>query len=201
MNNLKLTLQSMISLCLFLTATNILQAQTPLKVDAGADINHCLGDYTELNATVTGGVEPYLYTWSPDVELSATDVDAPVVSPTMHTVYKVVITDATGAIAKDEVKVKVYPKPNIFTNGTVTIQPSESITLMADAQGGTPPYSFSWKPTYGLTGSNSSSPIASPKYSTVYNVLVKDSKGCTNSGQVVVNISGDKSGAVVTGER
>jgi SprB repeat len=177
------------------SATLKIQAQTPLKVDAGPDTNHCLGDYTELRASVTGGVEPYTYLWTPDVELSATDVDAPIVSPTMHTVYKIVVTDAVGAVAKDEIKIKVSPKPNIFTNGTVTIQLGESITLMADAQGGTPPYNYSWKPTVGLTGSNSSNPVASPKYSTVYNVLVKDSRGCTNSGQVVVNISGDKSGS------
>jgi hypothetical protein len=199
MNNLKLTLKTLTLSYLFLSLTIILQAQSTLKVDAGSDINHCLGDYTELHASVTGGVEPYVYSWSPDVELSATDIEAPMVSPTIHTVYKVVVTDATGAIAKDEVKIKVFPKPNIFTNGTVTIQAGESITLMADAQGGTPPYSFSWKPSFGLTGTNSSSPIATPKYSTVYNVVVKDSKGCTNSSQVVVNISGDKVGGVVTG--
>jgi hypothetical protein len=198
MNNLKLTFKMAITLCLLASASLKIQAQAPLKVDAGSDATHCLGDYTELRASVTGGVEPYTYSWTPDVELSATDIDAPVVSPTMHTVYKVVVTDAVGSVAKDEIKIKVSPKPNIFTNGTVTLQAGESITLMADAQGGTPPYNYSWKPTTGLTGNNSSNPTASPKYSTVYNVLVKDSKGCTNSGQVVVNISGDKSGGVTT---
>jgi hypothetical protein len=177
-------------------ATNS-QAQSTLRVDVGADLNHCIGDYSELRAIVTGGTEPYTYSWTPDVELSATDADVIVASPMMNTVYKVVVTDAVGAVAKDDVKVRVSSKPNIFTNGTVTIQVGESISLMADAQGGTPPYNYSWKPTTGLTGPNGSSPIASPKFSTVYNVLVKDSRGCTNSGQVVVNISGDKTGSTV----
>lgn len=197
MNNLKLTLKLTVILCLTAMWASKIQAQNALRVDAGADLNHCIGDYTELRAIVSGGVEPYTYSWTPDVELSATDVDAPIVSPMMNTVYKIVVTDAVGAVAKDDVKVKVSSKPNIFTNGTVTIQLGESISLMADAQGGTPPYNYSWKPTTGLTGPNSSNPIASPKYSTVYNVLVKDSKGCTNSGQVVVNISGDKTGSAV----
>jgi hypothetical protein len=190
MTLLTTTLKSIILPCLFTTVTVSLQAQ--IQVEAGPDLNHCLGDFTELNATITGGMEPFTISWSPDVELSATDVQSPTVSPTMHTVYRVVVTDATGAVAKDEVKIKVFPKPNIFTNGTVLIQPGESITLMADAQGGTPPYQYSWKPSTGLASANSSNPTATPKYSTIYNVLVKDSKGCTNSGQVLVNISGDK---------
>lgn len=195
-----MTIKTITLSCLFLSATSILHAQENLKVELGSDINHCLGDYTELHASVSGGVPPYVYNWSPDVEMSATDVENPVISPTLHTVYRLVVTDASGAIAKDEVKVKVFPKPNVFTNGTVTIQPGETITLMADAQGGTPPYSFSWKPTQGLSGTNSASPVAKPKFSTVYNVLVKDSKGCTNSAQAVVNISGDKNGAINNGD-
>lgn len=200
MTNLISTLKNCALVCTILITTNQLQAQTStLKVDAGDDINHCIGNFTDLKASVTGGVEPYIIVWTPDVEISATDVENPVVSPMMHTVYRVVVTDATGAIARDELKVRVSPKPNVFTNGIVTIQSGESITLMADASGGTPPYAYSWNPTYGLTGSNSSSPSASPKYSTVYTVVVRDSKGCENSAQAVVNISGEKTGILSSG--
>lgn len=189
-------MKSLIStLVLTITSLNLF-AQNTLKVDAGADINHCLGEYTELHATITGGVEPYQITWSPDVEMSSTEVENPSVSPTVPTIYRVQVTDATGAVAKDEIKVKVFPKPEIITNPNVTIQSGESIALAAEAQGGTAPYSYSWKPNTGLSGGNSSSPTVSPKCNTVYNVTVKDSKGCISTGQVAVTVSNSNIGAV-----
>ena len=192
------SLISTISTLTLITIFNFtsVNAQSTFKVDAGADINHCLGEYTELHATVTGGVEPFQISWSPDIEMSATDVENPSVSPTVPTVYRVVVTDATGAVAKDEIKVKVFSKPEIITNLAVNIQAGESVTLMADVQGGTAPYTFSWKPNTGLAGVNTANPTVNPKNSTIYNVTVKDSKGCINTGQVTVNVTGGSLGSV-----
>jgi hypothetical protein len=193
-------MKSLIStLVLTLTILNI-YAQNSLKVDAGADINHCLGEYTELHASISGGVEPYQITWSPDIEMSSADIENPTVSPTVPTVYRVQVTDATGAVAKDEVKVKVFPKPDVITNTNVTIQSGESIALSAEAQGGSAPYTYSWKPNTGLSGNNSATPTVSPKCNTVYNVTVKDSKGCTSTAQVAVTVSNSSLGSV-TGHR
>lgn len=193
-------MKSLIStVVLTITSLNIF-AQNTLKVDAGSDVNHCLGEYTELHATISGGVEPYQITWSPDVEMSSADIENPTVSPTVPTVYRVQVTDATGAVAKDEVKVKVFSKPEVITNSNVTIQSGESIALSVEVQGGTAPYSYSWKPNTGLSGANSSTPTVSPKCNTVYNVTVKDSKGCTSTGQVAVTVSNSSMGAV-TGHR
>ncbi len=179
-----------------LSITSQINAQTTLKVDAGADFNHCLGEYSDLHATVSGGVEPYQITWTPDIEMSATDIENPSVSPTIPTVYRVMVTDAAGAIAKDEVKVKVFPKPEIMTNMAISIQAGESVALSADAQGGSAPYTYNWKPNTGLSGVNSATPTVSPKSSTIYNVIVKDSKGCMNTGQVTVTVTGDKMSSV-----
>lgn len=193
-------MKSLIStLVLTITALNLF-AQNTLKVDAGADINHCLGEYSELRASISGGVEPYQINWSPDIEMSSADVENPSVSPTVPTVYRVQVTDATGAVAKDEVKVKVFSKPELITNSNVTIQSGESIALSVEVQGGTAPYSYSWKPNTGLSGGNSASPTVSPKCNTVYNVIVKDSKGCISSGQVAVSVQNSSMGAV-TGHR
>ncbi len=193
MNNSILNFRTLIITLATITSFS-LNAQSPLKVDAGADINLCLGDYTELHANISGGVEPYIISWTPDVELSATDIENPSVSPTIPTTYRVAVTDANGTIAKDEIKVKVSPKPEIITNNTIMVNAGETVGLTAEAQGGSAPYNYNWKPNTGLSGVNTAAPTVTPKYSTVYNVIVKDSKGCTATGQVNVVVNGDKVG-------
>jgi hypothetical protein len=187
---------SLLTITIIITLSSNANAQSPLKVDAGADINLCLGDYTELHAMISGGVEPYIISWTPDVELSATDIENPTVSPTIPTVYRVAVTDAAGAVAKDEIKVKVSPKPEVITNNSITVAAGETVALSADAQGGSAPYYYNWKPNTGISGVNTANPTVTAKFSTVYNVIVKDSKGCTATGQVNVIINGGKVGMV-----
>lgn len=190
--------RNIITLATVIAAITTTNAQ--LKVDAGPDINLCIGDYVDLRANITGGAEPYIISWSPDADISAADIESPSVSPSSHTIYKVMVTDANGIVAKDEVKVKVNPKPEIITNGAINVTIGESVALSAEVQGGTAPYTYTWKPTGAISVANTASPTITPKSTVIYNVTVKDAKGCTNTNQVHVTVGGpDKT--VATGDK
>jgi hypothetical protein len=172
-----------------LAITQNLIAQSPLQVSIGNDQTVCYGSYTELNAYVAGGIPPYTYKWTPTEELSSANASMVISTPTFTTTYRLLVTDSKGAIARDEVKVEVAQRPSIRTNGFLSIEPNEKVKLEAKVSGGNGTVTYSWKPASGLDNASSSSPTAKPTMSTTYTVMVRDSKGCTATEQVSVNVS------------
>ncbi len=72
-------------------------------VDAGSDVDICIGDNTSLNAT--GGNS---YVWSPTTNLSNPNIANPIAAPTNTTSYYVTGMDANGCTAIDSVTVYVF---------------------------------------------------------------------------------------------
>ncbi|MEK7255094.1 MAG: hypothetical protein AAB316_10135, partial [Bacteroidota bacterium] len=77
-----------------------------LTVDAGADVNLCLGDTAKLLATGANS-----YTWLPTAGLSCTDCPNPLAFPTSTTLY--VVTADDGSV--DSVLVSIFPEPSIVS--------------------------------------------------------------------------------------
>lgn len=76
-------------------------------VDAGPDAEIFLGYGSQsmtLNASPSGGTEPYQYLWTP----GGATTQSFTVSPTATTTYTVQVTDAHSCTASDEVVVNVY---------------------------------------------------------------------------------------------
>ena len=73
-----------------------------LIVDAGPDITISLGDEAMLVATISGGIPPYLITWS-----NGTIGDTTYVSPQQTWTFSVLVNDAEGNSAQDWVTVTV----------------------------------------------------------------------------------------------
>jgi hypothetical protein len=67
------------------------------------------------------------------------------------------------------------PDQTIISGGSTVIGGSPT------SSGGKPPYSYSWTPTTGLNGSTIANPTASPAATTIYSVIITDSKGCSSS--------------------
>lgn len=84
---------------------NVQACCTGFSVSAGADRSICgdLGESTTLNATVTGGVAPFLTVWSNGIG-AATN---PMVTPTTTSTYTVTVTDGNGCITSDQVTITV----------------------------------------------------------------------------------------------
>ena len=147
-------------------------------VDAGADKTlTCSQTSVTLDASVSGGVAPYSYAWSPGGQ---TTQDITVTTPATYTLT---VTGANGCSASDSVTVAAsegQPTVDLGPNRELP-GPSESITLQADVRGGEGPYRFEWSPGGQTTASLE---ILEPG---TYTVQVTDDNGCQGSDSVIVH--------------
>ncbi|MDB5032807.1 MAG: hypothetical protein JWQ98_48 [Chlorobi bacterium] len=139
----------------------------------------CTGETTHLQASGQGD-----YTWSPAEGLSCTDCPDPVASPTKTTTYRVSLSGRPGCQGTDTIRVTVLPPPKITTSGQTTICAGDSTPLAAT--GGE---SYLWSPSDGLSCVNCANPVASPRVTTTYTVLVMSGNTCTGKGSVTVTVN------------
>lgn len=169
-----------------------------LLVHAGEDRTILRGESIELDADVTGGVEPYTFAWSQTNSGETASVGEPtgdtlVVEPQNTTVYSVVATDAIGQQASDEMRVTVLAPLQVSARSTPgSIEAGETTVLEAIAAGGLPPYQYAWSPGDSLQSTSGIFVTASPGQTTTYTVNVSDSAGYTAAATVTVQVSEDR---------
>ncbi len=157
-------------------------------VEAGDDVSSCADQGVELEATVTQGIPPYTYQWSPAAGLDNPASPKPRCVPDKTTTYTVTVTDAYGCIGSDTVTVTVNERPTVDPGPNLEICPGGSTMLAANVAGGSQPYKYEWSPKAGLNETNIATPKATPKVTTTYTILVTDAKGCTHRDSVTVFI-------------
>jgi PKD repeat protein len=159
------------SLLLQMTQPNELEAFVAQSEDV-----ICFGESNGLiDVSVVGGTAPYVYDWSND---STTQDLNGIPAGT----YVLEVTDSNGCA--DTISVVVdEPSELIMTVDTVinsTCSGAADGEVTVEAQGGTPPYTYSW-PNIGQNG-----PTATGLSAGVYEVQVVDGNGCAWSLNVVV---------------
>ncbi|MBU2921606.1 T9SS type A sorting domain-containing protein, partial [Winogradskyella psychrotolerans] len=127
-----------------------------------------------VDLTVSGGTAPYTFIWSN----SATTEDMVGLS---SGTYNVVVTDANGCTATDNVTIN---EPATITTSIistdVSCNGSNNGTVDLTVSGGTAPYTFMWSnsaTTEDMVGLSSGT----------YNVVVTDANGCTATDSVTIN--------------
>jgi len=82
------------------------------------------------------------------------------------------------------------PTRTIYTGTYQGVGPfgPQSVNLTSTVSGGTPGYTYKWLPATGLSNSLIANPIASPTVTTTYTLTVTDSKGCTRSLSITINV-------------
>ena len=154
------------------TATAIITQPSNLSVAFTTPIHvNCFGGSNgTVSSVISGGSPNYTYSWAPG---GATSASRNNLQAGTHTLT---VTDAKGCTANNSI---IITQPlalsanvtntsetcNYLNNGTATSTPS----------GGTPVYTYLWKP--GLQTTNSISGQATGTYT----VIVTDSKGCTST--------------------
>ncbi len=181
----------------------VTQPDSPLVVSASVTNVSCSNYYSgAIDLTVSGGTGPYTYYWSKNNQSwswwwywwwynKCTKQDLSGISAGT---YKVVVKDKNGCTViktvtvapanKPNVSINVSPNPTVSGQAQYTIfkgYGAQSVTLSANVNGGTSPYTYSWTPTNSLSTSTASSTTASPNSTTKYYVKVTDADGCSKT--------------------
>jgi gliding motility-associated-like protein len=176
----------------FNTATSTVTVNQPVVCYAGPNVNICLGDTVQLNAT--GGVN---YFWSPMLGLNNSTISNPISSTGTTTNYTVTDTDSNNCTNTDDVLITVYPTPDAnFSVGAICVNNPAQFTDLSIGGGS----NLSWNFGDGVT-STLTNPVHS--YTTVgsftVTLNVTNSFGCNSTISIPVTASVLPSTPILTG--
>jgi hypothetical protein len=185
--------------------------------DAGPDTTACIAWYhindVSIGGTpaVAGGVPPYTYSWEADVEItvvnltfhfSASDYlsDTTASNPDLivynankpEIEFVLTVSDAVGNVCKDTVVIKFTSFSTNLAEYNYTVLEGDSMLYGGGINviGGTPPLSYLWNPTNGL--SDSTLPnffyVKPNQQQNSYSVTVTDADGCIVQGGTYFNV-------------
>ncbi|MCB0700937.1 MAG: gliding motility-associated C-terminal domain-containing protein [Chitinophagaceae bacterium] len=146
------------------------------NVNAGSDVNICLNDSVQLQAT---GATTYM--WTPSTGLGCTSCSNPKAGPGVSITYTVTGTDGNGCVNKDSVQVTVKALPIVNAGADKAICPGDTAQLQATGAA-----SYEWTPTTWLTCNTCANPKASPLFTTTYIVKGTAANGCKGTDTVDV---------------
>ncbi|PKO97837.1 MAG: hypothetical protein CVU14_09230, partial [Bacteroidetes bacterium HGW-Bacteroidetes-9] len=165
----------------------------------------CEGENLQLNANITGGMEPYIVSWTGPNGFTSTQQNPIIPNVTLAAMgtYQVTVYDSYGCTPQTRtLDIRINPAPTAtVTGGGGYCQFAGSPFIWFTAVGGTPPFTFEYNldggPTQTITtfGISTSAFIFAPTNITgsfTYNLTsVTDDNGCTraisSSTTVVVN--------------
>lgn len=147
-----------------------------LKTEANCEVA-CNGT-AELQ--VTGGQAPYSYLW----DNGSTESTADNLCFGKHTVS---LTDANGCFMQIEITININPDgiPVEATSNPYSIFKGASSQLSSTIYDG---YTYDWQPQEAISDASIPNPITTPFSTTVYQVNVIDSFGCTGSDTTIVYV-------------
>ena len=137
------------------------------------------GNDGSATVNVTGGTGPYTYLWSSG-GTGSTENNLP------DGTYTVTVTDANGCTSTTTVVI-THPTAVLVTaiSSLTQICLGQSVTLTANASGGTPGYTYVWTP-----GNLTSNPITlTPTTTTICGITITDANGCTATGTITVTVN------------
>lgn len=149
------------------------------EVEAGPDMDVCLGDTAMLLGFATEAGPDYTYVWTPSTGLSDSSNKAPMVSPPRTTTYFFVAWSNGCPSEADSTTVNVRTLPTSDPGLAYEICAGDTIPFSGVAGGdSTATYAFQWSPAIGLSDPNASKPLAFPIQTTTYELTAVSSFGC-----------------------
>lgn len=145
------------------------------SISASNDVN-CFGDATgSATVTVSGGTAPVSYSWTP------AGGNGPVAANLTAGNYTVTVSDGSGCTSSAAVIISEPSQltASITANTPVSCSYENDGSLTAQANGGTPGYSYAWSGGSVNATDNNLLPGT-------YTVTVTDANGCTTSLQATV---------------
>jgi hypothetical protein len=148
----------------------------PLAVTATASpASIASGQSSQLNASASGGSGSYAFSWSSVPAGFTSNLQNPIVSPTVNTQYNVTVNDGSGT-AQGNTTVTVTPVPLTATASAApsVICAGQSSQLSVVPAGGSGSYTYSWTSVPAGFTSNLANPVVTPAITTQYIAHVTD---------------------------
>ncbi len=171
----------------------------PDELTVTADVTPvlCFGDNSgAIEAQADGGTSPYVYNWTGPNGFSAS---AAAISALAPGTYDLTVADANGCETDTSFEITEETEIEISLETTdVTCQGGDDGSVSASADGGVPPYSFSWTGADGFASGDQNIDNLAPG---TYVLLLTDANGCERNAQAEVSdappilISGTVTGA------
>ncbi len=154
----------------------------PLPViDAGADLEICLGDTISIGGAPTGPGGSF-FIWGPNENISSTDDANPEVFPIEDVEYNVQVVSANACSARDTISITVN---EAILSVSDDVEICEGQTAQLQASGA---IEYIWTPDMDLSNDSIASPIASPTATTTYMVESIDANLCRAESSVTVTV-------------
>jgi gliding motility-associated-like protein len=167
-----------VAMDVFDVTVTIAETEAMNIVVSGEDV-HCYGGITgSVTAIVTGGTDPFSYSWNTVPEqMTSTATGLPAGT------YTVTVTDVNGCISSNSVIISQPAADMVISITQVSVTCSGVATGSATAvvTGGLEPYTYSWDTTPEQTKETATDLLAG-----TYNITVTDSYGCIKTGSVTV---------------
>ncbi|MBI9036296.1 MAG: hypothetical protein JEZ03_17685, partial [Bacteroidales bacterium] len=101
---------------------NVSQAQLTVTAIADPATGVCSGETVQLTVTVTGGSGNYTYAWVANPNTYVPDIQSPLVTPVVTTIYTVTVSDQSlPYYGTDQIMVTVVPYPTAFAGADGTM--------------------------------------------------------------------------------
>ena len=160
--------------------TTVAVSLNALPSPAASSVAICSGQNTSLMATASGGSgSSYAFTWN-DGGSNPHNV-----SPASNTTYTVTVTDGNNCTSTLNKTVTVRSNPTILIQPVSAICRNASAILTTTPANGSGGYTYAWSSGLPATGTQT----VTPTTTTIYNVTVTDSNGCTGTDNITVNVN------------
>lgn len=147
----------------------------------------CAGQQAMVMIEIIGGTAPYMYSADGGLNFVANPAFL-----LLGGTYIFTVRDATGCKKDTMVTIPEPPPIHLFIGqDTFTAGVGEVINLLASGLGGTPPLTYMWLPTQGLSCSNCPNPTVVAGMVVSYTVTLSDANGCSRSLSVAIDVTAD----------
>lgn len=170
----------------------MMQAYAAFTASAGPDKTACPNQSVSIGGspTATGGLAPYVYSWTPSTGLSSSNMSNPTTIISQTTTYTVTVRDARDSVRTDVITVYLddYYKFNAGPDMSFCLGQGGPVTI-GDPANYANPTTFSWTPVNDLSNPNAPRPIASPSVTTTFTLTMTSPTCGTKTDYVTVNVN------------
>jgi gliding motility-associated-like protein len=125
-------------------ATAVVRVLAVPIADAGPDtIRVCSGDSVRLGGVAAGG-DDLTYRWRPVSSLDDPSTANPIARPFQSTRYVVQVANGPCLGIADSIEIIVRERPVVRLDGPLDVCDGDTLPIMIQSRGGTPPYAFEW---------------------------------------------------------